>query len=471
MQGKFDAAFMGEVLEHVPEVERFVEEVEALVNPGGWVFATMPFGPWESMSFRSDAKKGIEPSHVRSWSCRDVMDVFGKKADLDLCHGEAGRTPRGEPLGHWMLAYRAGPSTSLRAGGETGRYDYARKLRCNPRQSLSVCMILGGEEAGLTLHRCLKSARDVADEMIIAWSNCDEETLRIARQYADALFEIPWIEDDGLPNFAAARNRSIERARSDWILWIDADEYLVGAEELPKYLRENVYNAYVIRQWHHAIDSQFAPDTPMRCFRNGLGVRFYGAIHEHPETALNDGIKPHVILTDVNIVHDGYVTEPKRVGRFHRNLPILVKDRRLYPQRTLGDLFWLRDLVQAARHQMVQNALQGHPQGAPSGSPEGASGATVRSKRLLEEAVGLYRERFSDPSGEYHAQAMPFYQQALVLQGRGREMTLGVEPGRAELRPQTLRFESADEARRHLDYLCQHAFRALSPPDDFPFEE
>jgi SAM-dependent methyltransferase/glycosyltransferase involved in cell wall biosynthesis len=465
----FDAVFIGEVLEHVPDLEAYIEQVEALLKPGGWVFATLPFGPWESMSFDEDRKRGIKPSHVRSWGYRDVLDVFGNKAGLDLCHAECGYTSRGEPVGHWLLAYRA--------SGETGRYDYARKLRCNPRQTLSVCMILGGPEAGQTLHRCLRSVRPIADEILIAWSNCDEETLRIAGQYGDVLFEIPWLEEDGLPNFAAARNRSIERASGDWILWIDADEYLVGAQNLAKYLRENIYNAYVIRQRHHAIDASFAPDTPMRCFRNGLGIKFFGAIHEHPEMRLNDGISPHVILTDVNVIHDGYVTEGKRVGRFQRNLPILVKDRRLFPERQLGYVFWLRDLVQAARHQMMA-----------------AGGMTRQAMACLEEAVRLYRERFADPGAEYHGQARPLYQQALMLLGRGRPLWLAIggADGRDAIRPPVGRladfptegeggantrfaptamlFESASEAA---EYAAACARLALADPPwarEFEFE-
>ncbi|NIM05539.1 MAG: hypothetical protein GTN65_07960, partial [Armatimonadetes bacterium] len=106
----------------------------------------------------------------------------------------------------------------------------------------------------------------------------------------------------------------------DWILWIDADEYLVGGENLGKYLRENMYNGYVIRQHHHALDAEFKPDVPVRLFRNGRGVKFFGVIHEHPEEGLNQGIQPAVVLSDVHIMHDGYVTEKVRRERFLRNL-------------------------------------------------------------------------------------------------------------------------------------------------------
>ena len=444
----FDAAFIGEVLEHVRRVEPFVAEVEEKVREGGWVFVTLPRGPWESMSFEKNRRKGIQPSHVRSWEYRDVLEVFGHRDSFELSWSPCGQTPLGEAVGHWLVAYR------LKAGEEPGAFDHARKLVCSPRQTLSVCMILGGEEASATLHRCLRSVRPIADEIIIAASRCDEETLGIARQYADTIFEIPWLEGDGLPNFSAARNRSIEKATCDWVLWLDADEYLVGAGELPKYLRPNIYNAYVIRQWHHAIDAHFEPDLPMRCFRNGLGVKFFGAIHEHPETALNMGISPHVILTDVNIIHDGYVTEEKRVGRFRRNLPVLVKDRRLFPERRLGKLFWLRDLVQSARHEMMANG-----------------GPTRHAQDLLEEAIELYRAEFSSPSADFHNQARGLYEHALQLLSRGHPVAVLVASPDGRQQPEIRRVETVEELKGELWHAAVEALHETQPAREFPFEK
>jgi glycosyltransferase involved in cell wall biosynthesis len=452
---------LGEVLEHVPRVEPFIAEVEEKVREGGWILVTLPRGPWESMSFEKNRREGIKPSHVRSWEYRDVLEVFGQKDGFELGWSPCGQTPFGEPVGHWLVAYRLArrsPDENRDEGGRgsgagAGEFDHARKLICSPRQTLSVCMILGGEEAGSTLHRCLRSVRPVADEIIIAASGCDEETLRIAGQYADAIFEIPWLEEDGLPNFAVGRNRSIEKASCDWILWLDADEYLVGASELPKYLRPNIYNAYVVRQWHHAIDAHFEPDLPMRCFRSGLGVKFFGAIHEHPETALNMGISPHVILTDVNIIHDGYVTEEKRVGRFRRNLPVLVKDRRLFPERRLGKLFWLRDLVQSARHEMMANG-----------------GPTRHAHNLLEEAIELYRAEFSSATTDFHNQARALYEQALQLLGRGHPVAVLVGAPNDSRRPEIRRVETVEELKGELWHMAASAFDGIAlPGDEFAF--
>ena len=264
------------------------------------------------------------------------------------------------------------------------------------RQTLSVCMIVKNGQGAL--YRCLDSVKAVADEIIVCDTGSTDRTVEIAREYTDKVFSIAWEED-----FGAARNRSIEKATCDWVLWLDADEYLVGAEQLAKYLRDNMYNGYVIRQHHHAVDAQFKPDVPVRLFRNHRGIRFFGCVHEHPEFALNQGVTPAVILSDVHIVHDGYVTEQIRRGRFLRNLPLLMKDRKRYPERRLGLVFLERDYVHLARYELERT------QGV----------LTDKAQEYLRRAVAIHRDHFTSPEDALHGYSLPLYQSALELLGEG----------------------------------------------------
>ena len=84
---------------------------------------------------------------------------------------------------------------------------------------------------------------------------------------------------------------------------------------------------------------------PIRLFRNHRDVRFFGFVHEHPETKINEGVGQSTILSDVNIAHDGYFTEEGRRGRFMRNINLMFKDRELYPERNLGKFLMIRDWV------------------------------------------------------------------------------------------------------------------------------
>ena len=319
-------------------------------------------------------------------------------------------------------------------------------LKNGGRETVSCCMIVKDAEG--TLHRCLKSVRPWVDELIVCDTGSKDSTREIARQYADGVKEIDWTDD-----FGEARNRSMEGAKGDWILWIDADEYLVGGEHLEKYLRANMYNGYVIRQHHQALDADFKPDVPVRLFRNNRGIKFYGVIHEHPEEALNEGIRPAVILSDVHIVHDGYITEKVRRERFLRNLPMLLKDREKYPQRRLGLVFLARDYIHLARYEMERN----------KGRLE------ERGRRFLEKAAAIHREHFADQNNPLYVYSFPLYQTALALLDRGIEVAWYVGPAEARAGGiRRCRVESEEELRGMMEARVRGMFR--KPEEGFAFE-
>jgi len=323
--------------------------------------------------------------------------------------------------------------------------------RAGGRQSLSVCMIV--KDAGTTLRRCLESLRPIADEVLVYDTGSVDDTVQVAQRYADRVERIPWPGD-----FAEARNRSIERARGDWVLWIDADEMLVGAEHLGKYLRQNSYLGYVIRQHHTAVDAEFPPDCPVRLFRNRRGIRFFGAIHEHPETGLNRGVEPAVTLSDVHIVHDGYLTERIRRERFRRNLPLLVRDRERYPGRRIGLVFLARDYLHLARYEI-----------------ERTGGMSARAAGWLGKVVAIHRSHFMAEEATFHEHSRPLYEEALRLLGEGFEadcfLAVGRELARSGAKPERRRFLDEGELRGYLEGRMARAFRRLAAPAELAFEE
>lgn len=322
------------------------------------------------------------------------------------------------------------------------------------QQSVSVCMIVKNAQA--TLYRCLDSVKEIADEIIVCDTGSSDRTMKIAREYTDQVISLPW-EDD----FAAARNRSIAEASGDWVLWIDADEYLLGGENLGKYLRDNMYLGYVIRQHHHAVDAQFKPDVPVRLFRNRHGIQFFGCIHEHPETDLNAGISPSVILSDVHIMHDGYVTEAVRRKRFLRNLPLLLKDRKRHPQRRLGLVFLARDYVHLARYELERTRGL----------------MTEKARGYLERAIAIHREHFASPEHPLHGYSLPLYQSALELLGEGFEVGYFLALSQAPTAPDRLlpgdlqrrRVADEAEAREFLHWHLGQLLKEARGEEEFPF--
>ena len=322
------------------------------------------------------------------------------------------------------------------------------------QQTVSACMIVRNAQG--TLYRCLDSVKEIADEIIVCDTGSSDRTMKIAREYTDKLTSIPWNDD-----FAAARNRSIAEATGDWILWIDADEYLLGGEHLGKYLRDNMYQGYVIRQHHQAIDAQFKPDVPVRLFRNHRNIKFFGCIHEHPETELNAGIAPSVILSDVHIMHDGYVTETIRRKRFLRNLPLLLKDRKRNPQRRLGLVFLERDYVHLARYELERTRGM----------------MTEKASGYLERALEIHREHFASPEDPLHGYSLPLYQSALELLGEGFELGyfLQISDGSGGRLPpseiQRRRVADEAEAREFLEWHFEQLVKEARGEEEFGFDE
>ncbi len=90
---------------------------------------------------------------------------------------------------------------------------------------ISVCMIVKNEEQ--YLENCLKSIKDIADEIVIVDTGSTDRTVEIAKKYTDKIYFHPWKD-----SFSEARNHYLEYATGDWIFQMDADEELIQ-EDIP----------------------------------------------------------------------------------------------------------------------------------------------------------------------------------------------------------------------------------------------
>ena len=92
--------------------------------------------------------------------------------------------------------------------------------------TLSLCMIVKNEED--VIGRCLECVSDIFDEIIVVDTGSDDKTKEIVKKYTKGLYYFKWIED-----FAAARNFSFRKATSDYILWLDGDDF-INSEDITK---------------------------------------------------------------------------------------------------------------------------------------------------------------------------------------------------------------------------------------------
>jgi len=90
--------------------------------------------------------------------------------------------------------------------------------------TLSLAMIVKNEEK--VLERCLDSIKGIVDEIIIVDTGSIDKTVEVAEKYTSHVYDFEWIDD-----FAAARNYAFSKATCDYIMWLDADDYLEESEQ------------------------------------------------------------------------------------------------------------------------------------------------------------------------------------------------------------------------------------------------
>lgn len=145
---------------------------------------------------------------------------------------------------------------------------------------ISLCMIVKNEES--VLRRCLDSVRELADEIVIVDTGSTDSTESIAKQYTDKVFSTEWKDD-----FSLARNFSFERATCDYILWLDADDYISPDQrEIFGKLKEIIAREspdMVMCPYDVSLDKNGNPLFTFyreRIVRNRAGFRWEGRVHE-----------------------------------------------------------------------------------------------------------------------------------------------------------------------------------------------
>ncbi|KGP80875.1 MULTISPECIES: glycosyltransferase [unclassified Paenibacillus] len=182
-------------------------------------------------------------------------------------------------------------------------------------KTISLCMIVKNEEQ--VLGRCLESVKDVVNEIIIVDTGSTDMTLDIARKYTDKIYSFEWVND-----FSAARNESLKYATSDYILVLDADEYLEVGADFQKDLEKNCdYYLFRIRN-EISWDRNFT-FAAIRLFKNHISLKFENRLHEHLNI-INGTAEYTMGESNLLINHVGY-TDDKMLekDKHKRNLPLM----------------------------------------------------------------------------------------------------------------------------------------------------
>jgi len=178
---------------------------------------------------------------------------------------------------------------------------YVRDRKCK----VSATIITKNEADNIA--DCLKSARLVADEIIVLDSGSTDATVDIARKYADIMEVTDW------PGFGIQKQRALEKATGEWVLSLDADERITPelAREINHHLADPDADAYklpwAVTLYGTRLDFGRSGRAPLRLFRRE-GVRFSDAL-VHEKIMIPEGRKTKTLrgrLTHYTHRHFGH---------------------------------------------------------------------------------------------------------------------------------------------------------------------
>ncbi len=186
---------------------------------------------------------------------------------------------------------------------------------------ISQCMIVKNEESNM--ERALSWGKDIMWEQIVVDTGSTDRTVELAQKAGANVFSFPWTDD-----FAAAKNYALEKAKGDWIAFLDADEYLTPEDARKMYqVLKGLSPGQLdgISTGCQNLDEQgriFSSGTLIRFFRNTPKLRYRRRIHEQLEAS--DGRELHIgdVTKEISIFHTGYqkqaLDQKEREGRNRR---------------------------------------------------------------------------------------------------------------------------------------------------------
>ncbi|MEK3824675.1 MULTISPECIES: glycosyltransferase [Paenibacillus] len=202
-------------------------------------------------------------------------------------------------------------------------------LLSTPKVTVSAALIVKDEER--SIERCIQSILNAVDEVIVIDSGSTDQTLSILQKYPQVqVYHVQWND-----NFAELRNEALSHVRSEWVFWLDADEWLHEEDQELIRLAAGIYSS--MKTYVPALQPAIMNYVGNKClseysvprlFQTNKGIHFSGRIHEQIATEKEGIFTSNIIHKPVGIRlhHDGYEPEIKsKKNKIARNIELLRK--------------------------------------------------------------------------------------------------------------------------------------------------
>lgn len=146
---------------------------------------------------------------------------------------------------------------------------------------LSVIIVTKNEEQ--RVRACLESVK-WADEIIVLDNGSKDQTLQIVKEYTDKILKF----QDG--DFATLRNKGMDQAKGEWVLYVDADERVLDPlkKEIEAQITFGDFQSFAIPRKNIIFGREvkygpFWPDWVIRLLKKQDFIQWVGKVHEYPK--------------------------------------------------------------------------------------------------------------------------------------------------------------------------------------------
>lgn len=186
--------------------------------------------------------------------------------------------------------------------------------------TISTCLIVKNESS--CIRRCIKSIQPFSDEIIVYDTGSNDGTQAICA----SMDKVRVIQGEWREDFAWARNESFKYATCDYIMWVDADDYITpqNAEWLNRFKKTDLKN-YTQVNLEYIYDMGDDGKYTLHFFRERIFRRdteptWFGRIHEYPAITKGERISIEIPLEDFSIYHYKHSPNPYRNLNIYKDM-------------------------------------------------------------------------------------------------------------------------------------------------------
>lgn len=195
-------------------------------------------------------------------------------------------------------------------------------------KNLSACVVLRVPAEEEFLHASLSSFRPLTEDLFILDMGQNEFAERFAEEYGARVVRV-----NDQPHEAAMLNIMLKETKKEWLIWMDADEFILDGQDLIyEIVQDGKIKAASVRAIHFEDPvSTFDEPRTYRLLQLQPDSRFLGTID--PQLVLPEG-EGTVVDSEIKIAHRAYMQDEiiiqknhLRVKNFSRHLEEHPDDR------------------------------------------------------------------------------------------------------------------------------------------------